>query len=122
MTPTSTAPAWAYNTFFDGVDETIYSQEFNIISPDRGPFTWILGAYYQNDTYDFPHRVTSSSVSRRGWPSTRCTASNPEHTVAGFGQASPASCTDGVEIQGGSPLHDREHDQSRATSTSSGRC
>ncbi|MFA6229249.1 MAG: TonB-dependent receptor [Rhodanobacter sp.] len=41
-------------TFRDSVDETIYSQELNLISPDGGPFTWILGAYGQKDTYTFP--------------------------------------------------------------------
>lgn len=42
------------STFRDSVDETIYSQELNLISPDSGPFTWILGAYGQKDTYTFP--------------------------------------------------------------------
>jgi iron complex outermembrane recepter protein len=42
------------NTFRDDVDETIYSQEFNLISPDDGPITWVLGAYYQYDVYNFP--------------------------------------------------------------------
>jgi iron complex outermembrane receptor protein len=42
------------NTFVDDVDETIWSQEFNLISPDDGPITWILGAYYQYDIYNFP--------------------------------------------------------------------
>ncbi|MDZ4690791.1 TonB-dependent receptor [Terricaulis sp.] len=40
-------------TFRDSVDETIFSQEFNLISPDDGAVTWILGAYYQHDEYDF---------------------------------------------------------------------
>jgi iron complex outermembrane receptor protein len=39
--------------FGDKVDETIYSQELNLISPDMGRFTWVLGAYYQDDEYDF---------------------------------------------------------------------
>src|SRR6185503_15494503 len=42
------------STFRDSVDDTIYSQEFNLISPDDGPITWILGAYYQNDLLNFP--------------------------------------------------------------------
>jgi len=42
------------NIFGDAVDETIYSQEINLISPDAGKFTWILGAYYQHDEYEFP--------------------------------------------------------------------
>ncbi|MDR3470533.1 MAG: TonB-dependent receptor [Devosia sp.] len=39
----------------EGVDTTEISQEFNIISPTKGPFTWILGAYYGNITYNFPY-------------------------------------------------------------------
>ena len=45
----------AGNSFFhDQVDETIYSQEINLISPRPGPFTYILGAYFQYDEYTFP--------------------------------------------------------------------
>jgi iron complex outermembrane receptor protein len=35
-------------------DETLWSQEFNIISPDNKPITWILGGYYNNNKYNFP--------------------------------------------------------------------
>lgn len=42
------------NTFVDDVSERIFSQELNLISPDDGPITWILGAYYQTDEYEFP--------------------------------------------------------------------
>jgi len=40
-------------TFFDRVGETIYSQELNLISPDTGRVTWVLGAYAQSDLYDW---------------------------------------------------------------------
>lgn len=43
-----------FSTFVDDVDETIWSQEINLISPDDGPITWVLGAYYQYDIYNFP--------------------------------------------------------------------
>jgi iron complex outermembrane recepter protein len=39
--------------FRDSVDETIYSQEFNLISPDSGRFKWIVGAFYQSNDYEF---------------------------------------------------------------------
>lgn len=42
------------NTFETNSYETIKSQEFNLLSPDTGRFTWILGAYWQEDTYLFP--------------------------------------------------------------------
>ena len=41
---------WSFN---DSVDETIFSEEVNIISPDTGFFTWIAGGYAQSDLYDF---------------------------------------------------------------------
>ncbi len=41
-------------TFRDSVDETIWSQEVNLVSPDEGPLTWLLGAYFQTDQYNFP--------------------------------------------------------------------
>ena len=39
--------------FADSVDETIWSEEINLISRDTGFFTWILGGYAQSDIYDF---------------------------------------------------------------------
>lgn len=41
-------------TFRDSVDERIYSQEINLISPSGGPVSWVLGAYFQADKYTFP--------------------------------------------------------------------
>lgn len=38
----------------ESVDERLWSQEFNIISPDHKPITWILGAFYQSNNYLFP--------------------------------------------------------------------
>lgn len=41
-------------TFADSVYETVRSQEFNLISPDTGRFSWILGAFWQWNNYTFP--------------------------------------------------------------------
>ena len=41
------------STFFDTVDETAFSQEFNLISPDNQRFTYLIGAYAQWNTYFF---------------------------------------------------------------------
>jgi iron complex outermembrane receptor protein len=38
-------------TFFDSVDETVYSQEFDLISPDNKPITWVAGVYGQENYY-----------------------------------------------------------------------
>ncbi len=42
------------NTFETDSYETIKSQEFSLISPDTDRFAWILGAYWQEDTFLFP--------------------------------------------------------------------
>ncbi len=46
--------AAANETFGDSVDEVLWSEEFNIVSPDTGRLTWIAGAYYDYDKYSFP--------------------------------------------------------------------
>ncbi|MEZ6023406.1 MAG: TonB-dependent receptor [Hyphomonadaceae bacterium] len=75
------------NTFRDLVDEVIYSQEFNLISPSDRPITWILGAYYQYDRYDFPTGefvigVPPGSV----FSEYVLQGENPKETSAVFGQ------------------------------------
>ena len=39
----------------EDVSETLMSQEFNIISPATGPLTWVLGADYTVNNYNFPY-------------------------------------------------------------------
>ncbi len=71
--------------FGDKVDEVIYSQEINLISPDSGPFEWIFGAYYQDDEYDFlPNEFYI--ISPAG--TYRLQGTNPKEAWAVFGQAS----------------------------------
>ena len=74
-------------TIREGVDERIYSQEFDILSPDKGPITWILGGYYQSDRFAFP--VGHFDI---GEPSgifdDDLSGVNPKQTTAGFGQVS----------------------------------
>ena len=48
-------------TFIDNVDETIWSQEINLISPDTGDFRWIVGAFAQSDRYGFLARRPRTS-------------------------------------------------------------
>lgn len=87
------------NTFRDNVNETIYSQEFNLISPDTGPFTYVLGAYYQHDEYNFLPGEFVIGVPP-GVVEYTLQGTNPKETAAVFGQATyelPA----GFEIQAG---------------------
>jgi iron complex outermembrane receptor protein len=74
-------------SFIDSVYETIYSQELNLISPDSGAFTWVLGAYGQKDTYTFPPGQYAIGVPL-GDPATeyQLSGTNPKRTTAVFGQ------------------------------------
>ena len=84
--------------FIDSVYETIWSQEVNLISPDAGPFTWLLGAYAQKDTYTFPPDQFIIGVPL-GSPLSeyRLQGKNPKHTAAVFGQV-------GYQLTGGLKL------------------
>lgn len=83
------------------VNQTIWSQEFNLISPEDQRLRWIAGAYYQSDLIDFPagRFVTSSyllpapiliDVFLEG--------RNPKTSTAVFGQIS-YDLTDRLELQ-----------------------
>ncbi|THD61272.1 TonB-dependent receptor [Phenylobacterium sp.] len=72
-------------TLRDGVDEVIYSQEFNLLSREKGFFTWVLGAYYQHDKHIFPAGQFDIGLPA-GVFDDDLSGTNPAQTVAGFGQ------------------------------------
>ncbi|HWA89491.1 MAG TPA: TonB-dependent receptor [Rhizomicrobium sp.] len=37
--------------FYDAVDETVVSQEFDLVSPENQPVTWVGGVYFQENDY-----------------------------------------------------------------------
>jgi iron complex outermembrane receptor protein len=79
------------NSFFtDSVDETLWSEEFNIISPDKGFLTWIAGVYADGDKYSFPPPYQFGIDTPPGSLATEylLQGTNPESAVAGFGQLS----------------------------------
>jgi iron complex outermembrane recepter protein len=79
------------NSFFaDSVDETLWSEEFNIISPDKGFLTWIAGVYADGDKYSFPPPYQFVIATPPGSLATEylLQGTNPESAVAGFGQLS----------------------------------
>lgn len=86
------------STFRDLVYETIYSQELNLISPDSGPLTWVLGAYWQKDTYTFPPGQFLIGVPE-GFPATEYAlqGTNPKKNTAVFGQVG-YQLTDGLKL------------------------
>ncbi len=76
-------------TFADNVDESLWSEEFNVISPDQGLVTWIAGLYADGDKYTFPPGQFFEGLP----PGNIATeyslqGTNPESAVAGFGQLS----------------------------------
>ena len=75
-----------YYTFGDQTQETIWSQEFNIVSPDDGMITYVLGALAQSDSYDWPGKKFFIGLPQYAGPYT-LTAKNPKRTLAAFGQA-----------------------------------
>ncbi len=87
------------STFRDLVDEEIYSQEFNIISPNTGRFTWIVGAYYQHDEYEFPDGEFVIGVPPGNILSEyRLQGTNPKEVFAVFGQIG-YQLTDALQVQ-----------------------
>jgi iron complex outermembrane receptor protein len=90
------------NLFGDAVDEEIYSQELNVISPDTGSLTWIFGAYYQHDEYEFPPGEFYI-LSPAGLYLLEGT--NPKETSALFGQVA-FDLTAGLELQIGARYSD----------------
>jgi iron complex outermembrane recepter protein len=76
-----------FSTFRDSVDDEIYSEELNLISSSSGPLTWILGAYWQKDTLDFPSKQFVIGVPP-GFVATEYVldGTNPKKTSAAFGR------------------------------------
>ncbi|HWA60724.1 MAG TPA: TonB-dependent receptor [Caulobacteraceae bacterium] len=70
----------------EAVNEQLLSQEVNVISPDTGPFKWVLGAYYQNNRYYFPVGRFLIGVPP-GVVDERLDGINKTYTWALFGQA-----------------------------------
>ncbi len=86
-------------TIAESVLDRIWSQEFNIISPDKGPFQWVLGAYYQNNRYDFPFGQFDIGFPPGGLDEA-LNGVNPTYTAAVFGQGS-WSWDNGLQLQVG---------------------
>jgi iron complex outermembrane receptor protein len=97
--PGSPYPAiWAH----DHADDTLYSEEINVVSPDTGPLKWVGGLYFQSDTihigpygFDF-----GSGTGQAGTPPSvllSLLAKLPRKTEAVFGQVT-YDLTDKLQI------------------------
>lgn len=95
-----TAPPPALPIMIDeGVDETLWTQEFNVISPANKPVTWVLGAFYENNTYNFPFNRFNIGLPKGAFDDDLFGV-NRTWTAAAFGQVSwnlPA----GFQLQAG---------------------
>ncbi len=80
--------ATANQIFFDKVDEEQFSQEFNLLSPDSGRFTWLVGAYGNWNTYYFPNPYQFLVGAPAGSEATeyKLQGRNPNRSIAAFGQ------------------------------------
>jgi iron complex outermembrane recepter protein len=92
----------AHSFFMDTVDETLWSEEFNVISKDTGFLTWIAGIYADYDKYTFLPPFQFLIGTPPGNPATeyRLQGTNPESAVAAFGQLS-FQLTEGLQLQVG---------------------
>jgi iron complex outermembrane receptor protein len=76
------------NYFIDeAVNERMWTQEFNVISPTTGPLTWVAGLYYQNNRYDFPYGRFTIGLRSLGLDED-LNGINNTYTAAAFGQVS----------------------------------
>jgi iron complex outermembrane receptor protein len=100
--------------WYDRVGETIWTQEFNIISPSDQRITWVLGAFAQSDRYsyvkpwmltiDLPNGAVPHGDPLNGVPATsaqfKMQGSNPQASWATFGQIK-AKLFAGIEAEFG---------------------
>jgi iron complex outermembrane receptor protein len=76
------------STFGDTLTEKQFSQEFNLISPDNGRFTWLLGAFGLWNKYNFlaPYKLFIG-LPGFGIPNYYdLQGTNPQRALAGFAQ------------------------------------
>ena len=88
-------------TLDDHVNEDLYSQEFNLISPEKGFFTWVTGLYYAHNRYNYPAQGQPGyEVAEPGFLDLSFSGKQVNETFAQFGQVS-FNLPHGVQIQGG---------------------
>jgi iron complex outermembrane receptor protein len=94
-----TSAAGSY--FADAFNETLYSQEVNLISPDGGPITWIVGADAALDQYDFlpPYKFIIAAPPGGGLSTQYLLqGTNDVPSYAAFGQVT-GNLTENIQIQ-----------------------
>ncbi|WP_010184876.1 TonB-dependent receptor [Sphingomonas sp. PAMC 26605] len=91
-------------SFYDSVDERQITQEFNLISPDSGRFTWLAGAFGVWNDYHFPapYQFLIDLAVPLNNPAFqyKLQGINPTHSLAVFGQLGYA-ITPNLKIEAG---------------------
>jgi iron complex outermembrane receptor protein len=73
-------------TFSDLVPGEMYSQEFDLISPEKGFLTWVTGVYYQGLVYSYPIGQGYHVGYPPGFYDQYIQGKVPNDTAAAFGQ------------------------------------
>ncbi|MGH6870408.1 MAG: TonB-dependent receptor [Rhizomicrobium sp.] len=94
-------PAASDETFFDSVDTSLWSEEVNLISPDTGRVTWVVGGFAQWLKYNYlsPFQFDIDLYQPFFLPGFNYTlqGKNPETSFAGFGQVT-VKLTDDIKL------------------------
>jgi iron complex outermembrane receptor protein len=93
-------PAYNGFIFHSHGEEKLASEEINLLSPTDGPFTWILGAYYQHDHVDLPTGNGFDIGVPEGGEDIVLSYHTPKQHEAVFGQAT-YDITSALQIQFG---------------------
>jgi iron complex outermembrane receptor protein len=93
----------------------IYTQEFNLISPDTGRFSWIAGAFARRETLWFPEKdgfvlTDYTNYGPNPPPELTIVWRNPRDTRSLFGQVS-YKLTDDLTLQAGLRYNDFKYAQ-----------
>lgn len=87
-------------TFSDYGQERIYSEELNLVSPDKGPLRWVAGLYFQSDTVDLPPGTGFDIGLPAGAFDINIIYHTPKTTEAVFGQVT-YDLTPQLQVEGG---------------------
>ena len=93
--------------FQDEVSENLWSEELNIISPEKGFLTWIVGAYADRNFNDFlsPYKFIIGVPPGSIFSTYVLQGTNPVPSKAAFGQAS-FQLSQGLQLQVGARYTD----------------
>jgi len=86
IAPTLTAPAPESTPFRDSVDETIWSQEVNLVSPDAGPLTGCSALISRPTNTTSLQAVLYRLAARSPFSEYNLQGTNPTQAEAVFGQ------------------------------------